>query len=422
MSKTDYFIPSKIEVSFRKRDDAISGKLGYITYYDKRGNLRCKGSWSSWSDKGLVPESFENKPTSGFMLNKHLTRGGYRFKSEWVRITDPRGFDVEIPVENLIWILDFEGVVKGSKELTGEFVYSWLNGTSLILLPVDSDFYRESYEETTKTISSGIKNKNDLKVGAKYKQEYYGTDVIFVGNFKFMKDYGKRFETVPLFCSESNKNVLYTISSLKNLKYIIQEDAISSDEIDDITKRFNQTAYSKNFWDNLSMISDFYEISDKDRYSDSSKAGGIPYYCWRRSDNPELGDISRTDKETVLTLGKTVLCKDGYYVHSGKITTSVLKVTIDKENSSVSYEILDRLGICCKKSGSYYYAGAIAIDLKNLYPDSRLTAWESIDDRFHSYSSIPGYITVDGYSSDSLYLLARCDCFDKPLKLEKFSI
>jgi hypothetical protein len=51
-----------------------------------------------------------------------------------VRVYDPRNFEFEISVANLLYILEETSSLKG-KGLEGEFVYAW-EGKELVLLPV----------------------------------------------------------------------------------------------------------------------------------------------------------------------------------------------------------------------------------------------------------------------------------------------
>ena len=58
-----------------------------------------------------------------------------------MRVYDPRGFEFEITIENLLYILENANSIKG-KGLEGEFVYGW-DGKELVLIPTDSPDYQE---------------------------------------------------------------------------------------------------------------------------------------------------------------------------------------------------------------------------------------------------------------------------------------
>ena len=140
---TTIFIPKTIKVGYQNRNDTYTQKLAYVIYYDQKNVLRKQKSWEGWRDKNIEPQEFVNEPTSGFVLNKKV--GDY--KSDWnhrkayCRVYDPRNYEFEITIENLLYILENSNSIKG-KGLEGEFVYGW-SGKDLILIPTSSPDYKE---------------------------------------------------------------------------------------------------------------------------------------------------------------------------------------------------------------------------------------------------------------------------------------
>ncbi len=180
MSQQQLLIPEKVNVGFQNRGDTYTAKLGYVIYYDHKGVLRKEKSWQGWRDKSIDPQEFQNLPTEGFVLNRNV--GGY--KSDWnyrsakIRIYDPRDWEFEITLENLLFILSVGDCSRG-KGLEGKFVYAW-QGTELVLLPVASEDYKNS-TEYTELQSCKVKAK-ELIPGASYKtkkQDVY----IYLGKF-----------------------------------------------------------------------------------------------------------------------------------------------------------------------------------------------------------------------------------------------
>lgn len=173
------YIPDRLKTGFQRRDDCYTKMLAYVIYY--RGKKLCKEkSWEGWRDKKIKPVECDNIPTEGFVLNKKV--GGY--KSEWnfrdahVRVYDPRDFEFEISVPNLLFILSCCDCSRG-KGLEGRFVYAWQQ-SELVLLPVDSDEYRKS-KSFTDLQSQRLIGK-ELIVGGTYmtkKQE----ELVFVGRY-----------------------------------------------------------------------------------------------------------------------------------------------------------------------------------------------------------------------------------------------
>ena len=71
-----FFIPQKIKVGYREKEDTYLGLLAHITYYDEKGVLRRKASWDSQRDHLIEPKEFDNVPTEGFTINKSV---GYSY-------------------------------------------------------------------------------------------------------------------------------------------------------------------------------------------------------------------------------------------------------------------------------------------------------------------------------------------------------
>lgn len=180
------FIPKELTVGFKERSDTYTGKLAYVIYTDEKGVLRKEKSWNSWRDEDIEPLKTENIPTSGFVLNKKA--GGYstgwNHRQTYVRVYDARGFEFEISVANLLYILENTNSIKG-KGLEGEFVYGW-DGTELLLIPTSSPDYIE-ISEFNKVLHNkkNIKVK-DLSIGATYRTKQNQT-FIYMGRFDYYR-------------------------------------------------------------------------------------------------------------------------------------------------------------------------------------------------------------------------------------------
>lgn len=144
--KSKLTIPKAVKVGFQNRADTYSGKLAFVVFVDDKGKLRSQNAWEGWRDKQIAPVDYNNEPTSGFVLNRDVggTHRSYSWNArrEKVRVYDPRGFEFEINVENLLFILQECSSIKG-KGLEGDFVYAW-SGSQLILMPVSSQEYKQS--------------------------------------------------------------------------------------------------------------------------------------------------------------------------------------------------------------------------------------------------------------------------------------
>lgn len=198
MQTKKLFIPDKCKAGFNLRSETYTGKLAYVIGFDGK-KWRKEPSWKSWSnfpgDKKyayrsekttyygdeVAPMEFENVPTEGFVLNKKAggTKYSWNHRATYARIYDPRGFEFEITIQNLLFVLQETDCMKG-KGLVGEFVYSW-DGKDLVLLPCDCEDYKASREFTNlqdKKISA-----RDLVVGATY-QSKKDRELIYLGRYE----------------------------------------------------------------------------------------------------------------------------------------------------------------------------------------------------------------------------------------------
>ena len=206
--KTSIFIPKKIKVGFQNRNDTYTKRLAYVIYYDQKNKLRKETSWEGWRDKDIDPEEYDNEPTSGFVLNKKV--GGveesyYDVRKTYVRVFDPRGFEFEITIPNLLYILENTSSIKG-KGLEGEFVYGW-DGKELVLIPVESPDYKQISEYNNIIHNNKAIKAKDLIIGATYltkdNQEkfYMGKFDYYSYGYKWLENgeykYSKHYDDVP---------------------------------------------------------------------------------------------------------------------------------------------------------------------------------------------------------------------------------
>lgn len=223
------FIPKIIRVGSQKRSDTYTNRLSYIIYYDSKNKLRKETSWESWRDKKIDPENFDNLPTEGFVLNKKVGdySSDWNHRSAYCRVYDPRGFEFEITIENLLYILQNTNSIKG-KGLEGNFVYGW-NGKDLLLIPTEAPEYIEfsKYSDMLNKPQS-IKGK-DLILGARYKTNLNKVWT-YLGRFKYYNEDSKDLGLHYWFYNESTNNKYEKINRLTLLsgKVVQLENAESS--------------------------------------------------------------------------------------------------------------------------------------------------------------------------------------------------
>lgn len=187
--RSSIFIPKTINVGYQNRSGTYTGKLAYVIYYDEKGKLRKETSWNGWRDKNIPNNEYDNIPTEGFVLNKKA--GDYStcwdYRHAYCRVYDPRGFEFEITIENLLYILENANCIKG-KGLEGEFVYGW-DGKDLVLMPVESPDYKEISEFNKIVHNNECIKAKDLIIGATYLTKD-NENWIYMGKFDVYDRYG----------------------------------------------------------------------------------------------------------------------------------------------------------------------------------------------------------------------------------------
>lgn len=217
------FIPKQINIGFQDRNDTYTEKLAYIIYYDNKGVLRKEKSWQTWRDEKIPNVIYDNEPTSGFVLNKKA--GGYstgwNHRQTYVRVYDPRGFEFEITVPNLLYILENTNSIKG-KGLEGEFIYGW-EGTELLLIPTSSPDYAELVAFNETLHENKIIKAKDLAVGATYKTKD-NKEVVYLGKFQ-THHYGAGVTGKEFYFYDRTNSVFITMKNINDkLISILNED------------------------------------------------------------------------------------------------------------------------------------------------------------------------------------------------------
>lgn len=242
--KSTIFLPKTIKVGYQNRSDTYTGQLAYVIYYDQKGKLRKETSWEGWRDKKIEPQEFPNEPTSGFVLNKKVGDydNGWDHRHAYTRVYDPRNFEFEITIENLLYILENTSSIKG-KGLEGEFVYGWDN-KDLILIPIDSPDYKEMSElNSLRHEKKKFEGKN-LVLGGTYKSNN-NNELIYLGRFYESNSDNKEAKAYFFYNRNSDYGKITTIKSLTgNIIDTIDENCVGdySDLMDELLKHSSYSA------------------------------------------------------------------------------------------------------------------------------------------------------------------------------------
>lgn len=303
--KDQLFIPKEIKVGYNQRSDTYTEKLGFIIYKDAKGVWKQEKAWERWRDEREGVNEYENLPTEGFVLNKDV--GGvkcgwsYHSRTEKIRVYDPRGFEFEITIPNLLFILAESPSIPG-KGLTGEFVYSWDNGGGVILMPCCSNEYKQSLTFTS--IQGNKLDKGELIEGAVYQNKqqenliYLGRHTTYCNDINythyntfspkpqyiFYDENADRFVTYTTLEQISNlvdaapvANYAYLVDKLQNNKFVGKVESFDSRGT---SIKWKSQYYGENFGDESGQHS-HYASWDGTKYPVNEKLSGYdipPYY------------------------------------------------------------------------------------------------------------------------------------------------
>lgn len=275
--KTNIFVPSKINVGFQNRQGTYTGKLAYVIYFDEKGKLRKETSWEGWRDKNIPNEIYNNEPTEGFVLNKKVggveESWGWDVRKTYTRIYDPRGFEFEITIPNLLWILENCDCIKG-KGLEGQFVYGW-DGKELVLVPVESPDYKEIQAKNKVIHNNEFIKAKDLILGATY-ETLNGERYVYMGKYNVYDYITNRYHEKKRYSYQPEEGWEVPLSD----KWI--DDSIFGDD----KTRFEVINQGKQFW--------FVKLGNPDSNYSWEKENSI---CYLKSITRKFSSIIATECE-----------------------------------------------------------------------------------------------------------------------------
>lgn len=173
-------------------DDTREDNLSYLCQYEttESGEVaanvkKMQATGRSWAKKSnaldLNSESgtiINNAPTKNIYVGCSVSR--WSTSNKLFRVTDPRGFTIEIPTDNLATLLHHTTVVKGVVQ--EECVWG-KEGNNHILLPINSEPYKLSREQQN-VLDNELVSVKDIKVGDWVKFFGGDTEYYFFGRVK----------------------------------------------------------------------------------------------------------------------------------------------------------------------------------------------------------------------------------------------
>lgn len=149
-TNTSIQIPEKMYVAFQRAMHDGHVHQGYMTSYgtdaaSKKRMANLRHSTGADKDNGLEPVVLENKPMYGFKISRALRSNGWRSEIQTVSIEDPRGFQFDVTVANLIMLTDNNLIHNG--EIIQQCIWA-RDGQSNLLLPVNCQPYQDALVNT----------------------------------------------------------------------------------------------------------------------------------------------------------------------------------------------------------------------------------------------------------------------------------
>jgi hypothetical protein len=162
--------PYTKDAAFQKRkatQDSWAYGYGTTIEIDEDDNVTFSATEQSKVDAasafigGWYPKVIKNEPVEGFEIAKSVRRYGWSGSGNVVwRITDPRGFDLEISSDNFASIIACVDMQKG--KILGKCVWG-REGSKNVLLPEVSEPYQEALARTKK-VNQKVSLK-DIQIG-----------------------------------------------------------------------------------------------------------------------------------------------------------------------------------------------------------------------------------------------------------------
>lgn len=186
----------------------------------------------------VKPFEFENVPMEGFVLNKKAggNNTGWNHRNTYCRVYDPRGFEIEITIPNLLYILENSNSIRG-KGLEGKFVYGW-QGTELVLIPEQSPEFEEMIGFTK--LQEMNLTKKELIPGGIYISAHKERLTYLGDGFEYSKYQNKLSSAKKMWFNRDNDKGVNYISTrdIKDIKkYTGEMDSNYVNLMDQLVKR-----------------------------------------------------------------------------------------------------------------------------------------------------------------------------------------
>jgi hypothetical protein len=171
------YIPKEFMVGFQRRvnnkdlalDTDMDNEyvLGFATYKDEKGKIRCETSWNNWRKKENPILTWPNDPIEGFNIVGYEKRSSGAWNSTGrsvFDVVDPRGFVLQINSGNLVEIIRQCKITQGV--IQDKCLWAW-EGQNIMLVPQETDLYKKGIE--TFRLKNQQVSLKDINLGDRVK-------------------------------------------------------------------------------------------------------------------------------------------------------------------------------------------------------------------------------------------------------------
>ena len=208
----------------------------------------------------------------------------------------------------------------------------------------------------------------------------------------------------------------------ENIKFMIEPNFLSKEEIENLTHRFNISAYSYEFWKS-DIVENFIDVSSINfpikndsnifensyYFRDYSFSGGIDnsgkIYMMRPIVTSYYSGTSSYGRYPITSYGKHL-----------KFILGTLELLPD---NTIYISNINDIG---KPAITYDYRGTSLKSFTDIYPNTKIPNQPSTDIPENIRNIVLGYKTKDGYFSNSLHFMLKYDCIYGVSKLGYFPL
>lgn len=320
-------IPSSLYCGFSDRS-ADRLPLGFLTPdgTDKAAMKR-KATVDGWRDTSIEPMTFTNEPQTGFRLVDSIKRHGWNGGNVVVRVEDPRGFELEISVANLLSVMESTTVING--EIQSSCLWAREGGKN-ILIPTDSEWYKGVLAsiEAAKTAKKAKKVKPQIGDVVKLRN---GETRTYAGTVLAIRP-GKEYQSIDYHCLVESLGTGRYLNLIKTPDVIeilsstgqTQEEILSS-----VTSNYLRGILRGNY---RNPVFDFYTSRPYEHHRKPSwvhdgsfyrQDGKIFYDPLARSGTSVIREVTFTDKGMILGEEKTFTNQERNALERNRIYVTV---------------------------------------------------------------------------------------------------